>query len=327
MSGAGEIRHPARASAAGLPQLQIAEWLAVAAVFGAAFLFHTSPLGLGDIYWHLAGGRWIVEHGALPSADPFLYTLPEAPDARQLLLLRGYWLAQVFFYAVHSIGGDYALALLKGALFVSIYAVLFRIVRNAGAHPLIALLAIAPLPLLFYRFDELRPQVFSFLGTLVVYWLMVQARVQLRAGNRWPPHLVALPFVMMLWANLHRGYILGAVIMIVALIAESYRYALQCRFMERRVFARYGAGVFVALLASLVNPCLGSAYIVDLQELGHGTYASIDEFLSLWAYAKLYGVPLLFYVPIAVMVGTAFLLVRRWFQAHPAQVINLAGWA
>lgn len=307
--------------------LRPVEWVALIGVFAALFVFHTSPLGLGDIYWHLSTGRWIVEHGALPSTDPFLYTLTDAPDTRQMLLLRGYWLAQVAFYAVHSLGGDYALAALKGVVFVSIYAVLFCIVRNAGAQPLFALLIIAPLPLLFYRYDELRPQLFSFLGTLLVYLCMVQARGQLRAGVRWPTPLIALPIIMMLWANLHRGYILGAVVMLVALIAEAYRYALQCRFMERRAFARYGVGVFVAILASLINPCLGSAYIVDLQEIGQGTYASVDEFLSLWSYAKLYGQPLLFYVPVAIMIISAAALVRRWYKAHPAQVINLIGFS
>lgn len=334
--GAGTVllkgqENPTMSGTAGMPgvapQLRPMEWVALIGVFAALFVFHTSPLGLGDIYWHLSTGRWIVEHGALPSTDPFLYTLTDAPDTRQMLLLRGYWLAQVAFYTVHSLGGDYALAALKGVVFVSIYAVLFCIVRNAGAQPLFALLIIAPLPLLFYRYDELRPQLFSFLGTLLVYLCMVQARAQLRAGVRWPAPLIALPIIMMLWANLHRGYILGAVVMIVALIAEAYRYASRCRFMERRVFARYGAGVLVAILASLINPCLGSAYIIDLQEIGQGTYASVDEFLSLWSYAKLYGQPLLFYVPVAIMLVSGAALVRRWYKAHPAQVINLIGFS
>jgi hypothetical protein len=97
--------------------------------------------------------------------------------------------------------------------------------------------------------------------------------------------------------------------------------------MERRAFARYGAGVMVAIVASLINPCLGSAYIIDLQEIGQGTYGSVDEFLPLWSYAKLYQQPLLFYVPLLILAGSAAALVRRWYQAHPAQVINLVGFS
>ena len=189
-------------------------------VFLALYLFHTYPLGLGDIYWHLSTGRWIVEHSVLPSADPFLYTLPAVLDERQILLLQGYWLAQVIFYAVHDAFGDYGLVLFKAGLFTVMYFVLWRILRKTNVNAALALLALVPLPLLFYRYDELRPQVFSFLGVVLVYACMTWSRRALCAGVRWPPSLLWLPVIMLLWANLHRGYILGTVIILVALSAE-----------------------------------------------------------------------------------------------------------
>jgi hypothetical protein len=32
-----------------------------------------------DTYWHLAVGRWILDHGAVPHSDPFSFTMTGAP--------------------------------------------------------------------------------------------------------------------------------------------------------------------------------------------------------------------------------------------------------
>jgi len=56
------------------------------------FLFHFTPVGLGDMYWHLNTGRWIWEHGALPDSDPFTYTTQvNNPDSGQGTISKNYW--------------------------------------------------------------------------------------------------------------------------------------------------------------------------------------------------------------------------------------------
>jgi hypothetical protein len=30
----------------------------------------------GDVSWHIAAGRWIIEHRAVPVTDPFSFTMP-----------------------------------------------------------------------------------------------------------------------------------------------------------------------------------------------------------------------------------------------------------
>ena len=302
-------------------------FIAPIVVFSVLFLFHTYPLGLGDIYWHLSTGRWIIEHGTLPTVDPFLYTLPAVLDERQTLLLQGYWLAQVIFYFVHSAFGDYGLVLFKSGLFSTTYFVLWRILRNADVDAVFALLVLVPLPLLFYRYDELRPQVFSFLGVVLVYACVVWSRTALRAGVRWPLSLLMLPVIMLLWANLHRGYILGAVIILVALSAELWRIWCKCRAMDPRIFFRYALVGGGAIVASLVNPMSYHAYLTDLHELGTSVYRGVDEFLPLWNYAALYQQPWLFFVPSGIVAALAVALYGRRRQVHPAQWINFVGFS
>ena len=45
--------------------VKAAHYLLYAVSFASVFLFYPSPITLGDFWWHLDTGRWIVEHRAL----------------------------------------------------------------------------------------------------------------------------------------------------------------------------------------------------------------------------------------------------------------------
>src|SRR6476646_6290083 len=54
--------------------------LAVGLVLYGVILFAGNRLlNDPDSYWHLVVGRWIVEHRAFPTADPFSFTMTGAP--------------------------------------------------------------------------------------------------------------------------------------------------------------------------------------------------------------------------------------------------------
>jgi hypothetical protein len=54
------------------------------------------PISSYDFFWHLATGRWITEHHALPLTDPFAIASDPAP------WINGEWLFQVALYAIRS---------------------------------------------------------------------------------------------------------------------------------------------------------------------------------------------------------------------------------
>ena len=69
--------------------------LALAAAWSFAFV----PLRASqDEWWHLKTGRWIVEHGRLPTTDIFTYA------GEGLRWHNHEWLAQVIFYGVYAAG-------------------------------------------------------------------------------------------------------------------------------------------------------------------------------------------------------------------------------
>lgn len=70
------------------------------------------PISSYDFFWHLATGRWITEHHALPLTDPFAVASDRAP------WVNGEWLFQVALYALRStVWIDRIRALFVAALF------------------------------------------------------------------------------------------------------------------------------------------------------------------------------------------------------------------
>jgi hypothetical protein len=294
--------------------------------FVLLFLFHIYPIGLSDVYWHLNTGRWIWEHSALPTSDPFTYTLGNTLDDRQRLILHGYWLAQLLFFAVHAVLGMWGLVILKATLFVTLYFLVWRTLLRVGVNPILGLIAILILPWLLFRYDELRPQVFSFIGVVLVYMSLSRALEMLRNSVVNSKVLIALPLIMLVWANLHPGFILGWVIITVVLagvIIDQWRGVNKLsRLALQRLFSWCG----LALLVSLINPT-GDLFIINIIDIQHPLTREVDEYLPLAEYAQLYQQPLLFYGVLALtlsIIGGAFC---RWRQITLVDALLFIGFA
>ena len=46
-------------------------------IFLALFFFR--PIEIDDVWWHLATGKFIVEHAQVPSTDPFPFSNEQTP--------------------------------------------------------------------------------------------------------------------------------------------------------------------------------------------------------------------------------------------------------
>jgi hypothetical protein len=76
------------------------------------------PISSYDFFWHLATGRWIVEHHALPLTDPFTTASDRTP------WIDGEWLYQAALFAIRSpVWIDRIRALLVAAMFALAFAV------------------------------------------------------------------------------------------------------------------------------------------------------------------------------------------------------------
>lgn len=242
----------------------------------ALFILFTSPVTDGDCFWHLASGRWIVEHLALPASDPFSFTVtdhnPFRPDsARVPFLLKQYWLGQVIMYLIWKAGGLAGIVLLRTMVYTALLILLFRWLRsrNSGALPIVLTLLTAAM---LSEIPNERPQLFSFI--LMPCSLFLLDRIQ-EPDLRKPLHLLLLPAIMLLWANIHGAYILGVALTIGALGIHIIRL-----FLKKDAFDfRFAICAALSAAITLLNPAGALAWIEIFKTLPQYS-ASIYENLS-----------------------------------------------
>jgi hypothetical protein len=299
-------------------------WMLCFVTFAFIFIYHTYPLGLSDFWWHLNTGRWIWTHGAMPSEDPFLFSSISPLDARASLILRGYPLSQLIFFGSYSLGGAYALVMLKGLLMTLFYGLLWNYFRRSGLHSITALTIVGLLPLLFFRFDELRPQVFSFIFTLLVLQLVEAMLACARRGRSIKQYMFLLPVIMLLWANLHRGFIIGIGILFVYLFSEWITRKKSPNLLSDNTFRRLLILTIISTAISFVNPVGLTATWASFTEVAGPFSQVIDEFLGTLRYFEFIGMKHIGYLVLATAVVPALALLLKWRELSLAHGLLVA---
>ena len=77
-------------------------WLVITASLAVIYLLLRPDFILkdGDTYWQVATGQWIITHAALPTTDPFSYTMAGEP-----WVLFRQWLSQIALALVFNAAG------------------------------------------------------------------------------------------------------------------------------------------------------------------------------------------------------------------------------
>jgi hypothetical protein len=243
------------------PAATDSERFIIAALFGIFAFVLATPVEEYDFFWHLASGRWIWENGALPTQDPFSYTSGE-PDGRDAFILRGYWLAQLIYYFLWSLAGPTGIVLLRVGILTATAHFIYRSLRDRGLAPSWSVLAVAPFlfDIRLRLFIGDRPQQWTFLFVAMLFHLLetLRRRERLRVDIR----TVGLPLLMIVWANLHGGFVLGNVIIAlycIGLVLDTVRSGQRVS----AVMPFLGLCV-VAGISSLLNPSHAAAALTIL---------------------------------------------------------------
>jgi hypothetical protein len=189
-----------------------------------------------DTYLHIAAGRWILAHAALPVHDPFSHSLAGAAWVPHE------WLAELVLAAVYDAAGWNGLVLLTAAAFAASLALLTRfLLRYAG--PFSTVIAVTLGAALVLGHLLARPHLLAL--PLLILWS--GALFAARDGGAAPP--IRLLPVMALWANLHGSFMFG-VGLALFLGAEAV-LAPERRALEAR---RWGFFCLLATAAALATP-------------------------------------------------------------------------
>lgn len=148
----------------------------------------------GDVSWHIATGRWILQHGRIPTTDPFSFTWAGKP------WVPIEWLSEVFYASAYRLAGYGGVAALVTAALMALHAIVYL---NASRRVRTALLPIVLMDFVLVPMLLARPHLLTWPLLAFWTWLMLRARDRDRA----PPLFAAL--LMALWANMHGGYVFG----------------------------------------------------------------------------------------------------------------------
>ncbi|MCC7530367.1 MAG: hypothetical protein IT342_17715 [Candidatus Melainabacteria bacterium] len=179
-------------------------------VFVAAIFIAGASLHDPDTCWLLMLGKRIVESGALPTSDPYSYTMALFPEKRFVLYQ---WLTEVLFFLSYKVLDLMGLLLLAAivltAAFVSIPLAFARKIGMPGAFAVIG--TILTLIAAFFHF-LCRPEIFSYLF-LGIYFALTHFFLRNRNIEKtekidWKA-VTIFGAVMMLWCNLHSAFVLG----------------------------------------------------------------------------------------------------------------------
>ena len=151
-----------------------------------------------DLWWHLRTGQWIIETSHVPHTDPFSFTRGGSSWVSHE------WLSEVIFCALWKRGGASALIVFSSFVTTAGFLLLYwRCPAQphwAAAATVLGAWASAPC-------WGTRPQTFTFLFASIFLWLLE------RAEDR-PRLLLWIPPLFLLWLNLHAGFAIGPVLML-----------------------------------------------------------------------------------------------------------------
>jgi hypothetical protein len=149
-----------------------------------------------DTYLHIAVGRWIIAHQAVPYYGIFSETMAQAPWVAHE------WLGEVLLAWLFGTFGWAGLVAVTCLCVAAAVAMLLRQLLHS-LMPVHAMMATALAVTLVIPHVLARPHVF----TLPVLVAWVAGLVRARSEDRAPPAWLAA--LMVLWANLHGGYLFG----------------------------------------------------------------------------------------------------------------------
>src|SRR6185295_9663434 len=234
-------------------------WLVAAGIYVLVIAVAPQLLNDPDTYSHLALGRWILEHGAVPTVDPF------SANFRGTHWLAFEWLSEVVFALAYAVGGWMGMVAIASAAAATAFGLLTRFLLRE-LRPTAALFGVfVALPLTAPHILA-RPHILAL--PILVAWVAALIRA---VDTRTSPSWLMLP-LMTLWANLHGSFTLG-----LAMIGAAGAEALfSAKPAERiTVIRQWGAFGVLALVAACINPYGPEMILVTVRTVALGSALSI----------------------------------------------------
>ncbi|MCE0483273.1 MAG: hypothetical protein LV479_03430 [Methylacidiphilales bacterium] len=237
-----------------------------------------------DLGWHVAQGRWMVEHSTLYRHDVFNYPNLGHP------VIDEYPAFQVPLYLTWSLGW-WGPCLLTALIYTAMLVVLLQTARwfNLASSSLLAMTL--GLMLLFFQVGALlRPHIITYLAGIIFGCFLLRHRDAKNWIPFWP-----LAVLQVIWVNGHSGFVLGPVMVGLFGAEMMVRHALSEKSFPAATVRTWTGAFLLVAMACFLTPYgparlylpfyqdrLESirAYVGEMEPLGSGP-AAVYQTLAL----------------------------------------------
>jgi hypothetical protein len=198
--------------------------------------------------WHIRNGHLMMQTHSITRVDPFSATMSGQP------WYAWEWLYDLLIAVVHNVFGLNGVVFYTAAIMAVTFVLVFHLaMRRGGSLPITFLLLVLSLDASAVHFLA-RPHVLSWLFTVIWFELLDSAASG--AESEKSRRLFWLPVLMLLWVNLHGGFLVGFALLGMYLVGGGIQY-FTCPEEQQGIggwLKRLGLVSVLSLLASFANP-------------------------------------------------------------------------
>ena len=246
----------------------------------------TKLLNDAGIGWHIRTGQQILASHTIPHVDPYSSIMAGKP------WIAWEWLYDVAVGKLESAFGLNGVVWLTAVVIAAVFSWTFRLLIVRGTNLVVALLLMLLAVAASMVHILARPHVLSWLFAVMWFSILDSSEREALAGQNGPRSrwLWFLPLSMLVWVNVHGGFLLGFVLCGAFLVGAfwTWRTTRETGFDESLRKIAFGrrlrsltAVTLLSAAATLVNPYGWKLHAHVLSYLTNGFFMDhIDEFQS-----------------------------------------------
>jgi hypothetical protein len=265
----------------------------LAIILFANVFFHFSPVKEFDLFWHIKTGELMLQNHQLFYTDPYSFTHLGVD------WINHEWLSQIIFAILYKIGNLPLIAFMNALIIgLLIYQWFGRLLKAKIS----VFMCLAVSFFVFLTTSAVwtpRPHLFSLLLFSTTLLVLQRYRRSQKAKAWW------LPLIVILWVNLHSGFITGLVLLLLFNLSEGIK--LLFNLSNRMQPLRYKHIVLISiicLLVSFLTPYGVDALFYPFQYLsGH---LPSEQYVNEWVGSNFHHAPLFVIYLLALFFSLGF---------------------
>lgn len=192
-----------------IKNFNIISFLGILIIF--SFFIFTSPFLDPDFGWHLKTGELILKEKHIPQSDLFSYTFSDYKWVDYEYLFH------ILIFSLFSIFGIHGISVFFALLNIFLFLFLIPEINSPQFFSVIKSLIGIVVFLILLPFNLVRPVFFTWFGFVLVLIILHKARRDAKEEKI----LWFLPFIFLIWANLHPGFPIGLFFILFFLAIEN----------------------------------------------------------------------------------------------------------